>query len=509
MKKLVALLISLTFLLTLFILPPIQVLAGTSGVKFIREGMFDGDAIGVGDWRYRGNISVVQGQIFFNDASEDDDILTNRTKVERSDNVKNTFDVNFTLNLKVLAENKKFGFVYGLENFIQTIGSPKSSFVYFEKKDSEYYVGINGYDESGNERKVFETHLSDLTDVNNILTELTIYNDNSIVLKIDGEYVFVSKESDNVGRAEGFVGFGQTGLGEKNVTNEIFLKIDRINNLFYNNPRTPRETVATFDNDEYNKNEWYIVNRRVDGSRGIVIEDGALFFDGAGETSMFATKHIYSNFELIFDVYDAKNICEEDSVSGPSGAFCIAFGDGFDDPEDNPSPVKNGTFLAFDANRDQNTGEKTGNTIAYIYFDGKYERIGTIPEKYAFLNNDFDVTVKVRICITVIDGMLTVKMKLATETQYETVYTHIYADYNTPSGCIRLMGHHLIAKPNQVLKNNRPTNLKIDDVRLYNFDENPSVVDVAFMSNKTRAIPDYQYEDTWSGNDLLDFTLGK
>ena len=54
-----------------------------------------------------------------------------------------------------------------------------------------------------------------------------------------------------------------------------------------------------------------------------------------------------------------------------------------------------------------------------------------------------------------------------------------------------------------------PTNIKIDDIRVYNLDVNPSLANVTFVSNRTKEILDYEYKDTWSRYDLLDYTLGK
>ena len=507
MKRIIAIFIFCVMLLSLSV-SHFQVFAGTVGVEFIREGMFSGTKPGVGDWKYKGNISVVDGDLFFNDKSTSDNMLINYTEVQRSQNIKNTFYINFNLNLKTFSENKQFGLAYGLENFISTIGSPKSSFIYFEKIGSNYFVGINTYDEKGNEQKILDkTQLKNTVNVNNILVEVTILNDNSITLSIDKEVYFISTPTEKVGRVEGLIGFGQVGAGVKNIENEIYVKFNQLTNLYYDTPTAPRESLATFDNDEFNKNEWYVFNRRVNGSRGIVVEDGVLFFDGAGETSMFSTKHIYSNFELIFDVYGAKNTPDENGPFGASNVLCIAFGDGFAAYDENPSPVKNGTFFAFDAGRDEETGKRNRDTYAYISFDGKNtEVIRDIPAKYGFFNEDFDPTTKVRICITVIDGVLEIKMKLATEIEYETIYTHVYPNYYTPSGCIRLMANHNNLR---YVKYNMPTNLKVDDIRLYNFDVDPSVSEVEFVSNKTKEIPDYYYEDTWSNKDLLDFTLGK
>ena len=509
MKKIIAIFIFVIFLVSLNV-PLFQVYGGTVDVELIRDGMFDGSELG-GDWRCKGKISLADGRIFFNDKSVTDNIVINYTAIKRSQNVKNTFYINFNIDFDTFTENKKFGLAYGLENFVQNIGSARSTFIYFEKTGANYYAGINTYDANGNAQTVLaKTQLPSTVDVHNISVEVTIKNDNNLTLKIDGDYFFFSTDSASVGRVEGLIGFGQVGAGVQNVVNKIYVTLNQLTNLYYDTPTTPRETVLTFDNDEFNKNEWSVINRRVDGSRGIVVEDGALFFDGAGYTSSFETKYVYSNFELMFDVYGAKTTDAPDSPSGPSGALCVAFGDGYHKSDDNPSPVQNGTFLVFRSFDVDETGERSKNgTRAYIHFNGKYEPIGNVPEKYAFLSEGFDPTVKVRICIKIVDGVLEVKMKLVNEVQYETLYTHVYPNYNTPSGCIRLMGHHIIPKPSWTLKYNRPTNLKIDDIRIYNFDVNPSVAEVEFVSNKTKEIPDYQYKDTWSKNDLLDVTFGK
>lgn len=106
------------------------------------------------------------------------------------------------------------------------------------------------------------------------------------------------------------------------------------------------------------------------------------------------------------------------------------------------------------------------------------------------------------IKLTMVEGVMTVNLKLPSEARYTTIYTFNGFDSGfTSTGyiCFWAGGNDFVANKNYELR----SFYKIDDIKIENLDNKPNYKETEFVSNRVDPIPDFDYNDTWTDDFLV------
>ena len=287
--------------------------------------------------------------------------------------------------------------------------------------------------------------------------------------------------------------------------------------------------LETFDKNSYNANMFYSETTASGISPSkIYVEDGKLVFRNVGQ-GFFTTKEKYSNFELKFDIVDLyrKGEVDEDGNISKLISHWFMIGFGVDNYKDPPSERIQATFLQFEGlpgSTDHLTGDVAGgrkdtyilwnNGSAVAEKDEKGENIGLksmnenpAEGKFSLWNDEYIQGETVNLKFTVVDGVITLYYKLASQTEYVMQYQHNLG--TTQMGYVRIYsygGGSIDSKTSSVL------NMTIDNFEITNLDndavkilKNPPI----YKSNVVAATPDYTYTTTPDASDLLNNKLKK
>lgn len=445
--------------------------------------------------------------IAFDKMSDVGNPLLNRTRISASEEVPLALSGNFVLKLNELVGNKRFGAVFGVPALSADVGEPGTSYLYFEKTGNGYGCGLIRYGEE-------ETELLPLTalpagvSAEAIDISVKLYSDGRLDFRLNGN-AFYEGEAGEI-EVEGYFGFAQSGAFTGN-TDYVDAEILSMNllNQFYAKPAAP-DSFADFNDNTVNLKEWYLKYGAFLGS-GIAVQEGALVFDGAGQNSGITSRYSYSNFECRFDFSGAQNTPVLDGggnvISGASYWIAVTFGAETESAESagvsSGQALGNGSFLYFSAETDQTTGKRAGETAVAFVHKGVYQTLPgqdsvniPLPKKYAFFDEGFDTKTVVTVRVTVLDGVMRVGVKLKSESEFYELCYFNYPEGYTPNGHVSIFAEG---------NNNIPTrkidigsSYRIDNLGLYNWDENGNYVDPGYQSNVPEFAEDYDYVDTWT-----------
>lgn len=435
-----------------------------------------------------------------------------RTSAMFSEEVENGLTVDFSFNVREIKGDKQFGFVFGLPRIDKDAGELGSTFFYFKNDNGTYKYGATNYGETETQ-VVAETEYTG--ELNDVKVQLIVTESGKLNGSVNG-VAFTETAEDSV-NGNGYLGFAQKGSFSDG-DNYIDLDITQINilNEYYANPENPEITIANFDNSEFNTEEWYINSTRVTGT-GVVVDDGKLKFNSAGQNSMFATKHKYSNFELEYDIGDAKNYA---TIASNGWVDSATYWQGIEFGRDasNVGACASNTLVSsyliyFDAPMDSKTGERTGKTSVNLVDHGKYgaNRQGTmlsqttIPDKYGFMNAGFEGTVRVKLSVR--DGIINLYVRLVEESAWFKIFSYQMKDGYTPVGYVILRGEGNQFVTDRTMYSG--STYSLDNIVITNYDAKPQKVEVGFTSNVLPYWTDYKYVDTWTDDYLIRNTKGK
>ncbi len=469
---------------------------------FVKEG--EKDTLDQFTLAHEGSfLDFVGGSVYsiaFDETSDIGNPLLNRSRVTASEEVELTLEGGFTVKINDLVGNKKFGAVFGVPSLSGDVGDAGTSYLWFAKQNDVYGYGLTAYADTETELIPFTPLPGDVSE-KEIKIDLRLYADGRLVFGIDGQEVYAGEE-DGI-QPEGYFGFAQSGNFTLQPTDYIDAEIYdlQLRNEFYAKPEAP-DVFTDFNDNTLNAEEWLLCSTSAGGS-GLGVVDGALVFDGAGQNSNITSRYSYSNFELRFDISGAKNTPTIDAtgnvVSGASYWIAITFGAETASAEDAGysagNAIMNGSFVYFDAPTDFTTGERTGDTVVRLVYKGIYQPSVALPEKYAFFNEDFDPETVVTVQVTVLDGVLRVGMKTEDEVAFTQVLTYQYENSYTPNGHISIY-----SEGNQYITDKKipiGSTYTIDNLGLYNWDENGNVIEVGYTSNVPEFVGDYDYIDPW------------
>lgn len=445
-----------------------------------------------------------KGSIFaigFDKTSDMGNPLLNRIRVRKSPEKTIALQGDFKLRINEMTAGKQFGAVLGVKSLIGDAGDDGSAYLYFQKAQSGYEYGLSLFNEGQEVQLVAPTALpAGVNIAEELSVAFTVQNDGVIDLFFDGARVY--KGGKDLFDVTGYFGFAQTGF---TLPNLMYIDVDildmNLRNEYYAKQTTP-DSFMNFDDNAINQKEWYINSKGYTGS-GIRMENGKLLYDGVQQNSNITSVYSYSNFELRFDVSDALNNPIKDLqgnvTAGASYWLGITFGG---ETADAPGAavtyqddITGGCFLHFTADTDQTTGERNGDTNLRFVYKGVYQPAVPVPEKYAFFNKDFDTTQPVTIDVKVLDGTMTVGMKLPSEAQFTTLYTFTFDNEYTPTGHVSIFGEGNNFVTSKVI--NIASQFALDNLGLYNWDEGGEIIEPGYESNVPEFLPDYDYVDDW------------
>lgn len=294
--------------------------AGSSKVYVVSEASVTKTGISTGTYFITGDVTAQNGKAVFGIEAGFSSLFA-KAKIRnlKEYGVPELFSMNFKLNLKSIEENGKYSVCFGLKNVKDYIGAANSFDIEFTYDDG-IYVGVNYYDESGNQSAVYKKQKFGALGLNKDITiNVIATTDNKLTVKINGD-AYVSSRS--VADLSGYVSFCSEGK------NSVVLSDAEVISYKYDSPETI-DYVETFDNG-YNANVFASQSKASPmNPSSLSVEDGKLVFKNTAG-AYFTTKYQYSNFELTFDISDLYNEAEFNESGEPtkliSNWFGIAFG---------------------------------------------------------------------------------------------------------------------------------------------------------------------------------------
>lgn len=368
--------------------------------------------------------------------------------------------VSANLQFTQLADGEKFILASGLQSVEAYSGENKNVEVEFTKQNG-VSVGVTAYDESGEAVQVAAPKTCAGSINAPLAVKVEITTAKQIFVTVNNKQV-ISAELPVSG--EGRVGVLQTGNCGAKVRDltVLFAEYDRPENTDF---------TEDFETDIYNTNLFtlkFAAGKRTPAYLSVEEFEGSnvLRFKNSG-LSYFGTKHLYSNFELTFDVpYFVRNTVtdEEGNTLELSTMFGVSFGDLERDYGDYVYGYAGSTDMVYFDNM---------HAISHNYTEDKF--VVTYNDKGFFdtaTNEGFSVRMKM------VDGHYTLEMKALDATEFTKIAE---TDYNMRTGYIKFwtLGDG---------------NVALDNIKLTNLDDSPNSIEVPFRG-ATISVSDYEYQE--------------
>ncbi len=531
------------FLVVAFILPfiffnnsTVFVDAGASKVYVVSSASIRGDEINQGDFMTTGGVYAESSRAVFDAKASRYARLLAKTRINNLKEYGRTelFEVSATFKFEKLVEGGMALFVFGLKQSRNGVGSADSGEVTFsyDYNNNCISIGVNEYKTEGVPTPVAEKHNYNMFSLNADIT---------LKMKVDvNGKIYVSAECGESSVAaidilsgkklniapDGFVAFISQSTGESDENKNIFRISDILITAYnYDLVETVDHYLETFDKGSYNANMFY---SQTTGSpispAKIAVEDGKLVFRNVGQ-GYFTTREQYSNFELKFDIVDMYREGKKDGngniVKLISNWFMIGFGvDNYNDP---PSHQVAATFLQFDglpldsptSRSNHFTGEVEGVKDRYILFNNGNVVEGGIKSMsgdkseciFSLWDKDYIGNEAVNLKFTVIDGVMTLYYKLASQTEYVMQYSYNIGTMQT--GYIRIYSYGN-GVGGSVSEYTGVLNMTIDNFEITNLDNDAVKLVKATPVYKSNVLPDtkdYAYTTVPDESDLLNNKL--
>lgn len=489
--------------------------AGISGIYVEDGSVFDGEELSTSEWYFskssgitlekQNDVSVIA--IKTKDVGK---LFASRTKIIVSEEIKNSLSISMKLSIVKLLENKKFGFVFGSPTLLADINKSGTTFLWFENSNNSFKYGLKRFDDVGEEAFVSEHSLSKAAAAD-LTVDIQVSGRGEMVFKLNNDTIYSSIQENEV-YAEGFLGFVQDGSKSlsSNERTEVYIKSLNIVNRFYNRPENPLIVRADFSGNVFNTEEWHLQSKASAPNGGIFVDNEALKFDGSGQNTFFGTNYQYSNFVLEYDLFDVKTTATTENDGLPNSVSYwqgVEFGIEGDISATLSRNDLRDCLVYFSTGINSTTGERTSDDTKMGFIErGQYRTTSVVlPDKYSMFKEGFEG--KVRVRLSVIDGKMTVCVKLVEEYEYTEIYSYEFANGYTPFGYVSLHG-----EGNQFVAGRQfygASYFTIDNIQIANYDDKPNTVKVGFKSNIVEPTGDYSYINTWTDQYLVLFTKGK
>lgn len=501
----------------------IIVSAGNTGSDIISETMTSGTEFKLANWRIADEtgLSLDNGTVHFDKKYKHNKPITSRNQVFTSEEIDNALVVSFSARLNAIVGGKTFGFIYGLEMYDRDVGEKDSTYVYFAALNEGFGVGVKNYKDG------IENELKALTAIESPASvQLTVKSDGKLILYVNNQNIYMSANEGET-KADGYIGFTSTSTQKYHNETSNYIDVEVSNliarNEYYDKPETPKVSIANFDTNEYNTEEWYIRSTKVDKGEGVIVKDKVLRFEGAGQNSCIISKHQYSNFEFQFDVFDAKNEATDHGdgrVNTASAWISFSWGTSGEDSEF----VAQGGYQAskytlyfgesMDNDMESETfGDRTYTGVRLAAAGINLPRAISGPDAPEALREGYDFLSKgytgknVRIRVRMIDGYLTVGVKHVDEVEFHEVLSYRFKDGTTTGYvAIRCEGNNNASTRNDYV---RGSYYSVDNILLLNYDKNATITKNITFTGNVKNVQDYDYRDPYTDDYLITNTGGK
>lgn len=507
----------------------ISVDAGSSKVYVVSTASVSGENINGGDFKIDGGVYAKDSKVVFDETTSRTARLLAKARIYnlKEYGVKDVFSASFTFEFKQLADGGKAAFAFGLKkagNGLGSEGSGEVAFTYDADKNC-IAIEVNEYTAEGvptvvaakNAYNILPLH-SEITVNMEVRADKKVYL--SVTSNVNAGVIDILKGKTLTVDPEGYVAFVSQSTDVKNIFDVSNINITA---YAYDVAETVNHYIETFDKNSYNANMFYSETTASGISPSkIFVEEGKLVFKNVGQ-GYFTTKEKYSNFELKFDIVDLYRKGETDTegniIKLISHWFMIGFGvDNYNDP---PSERIQATFLQFEGlpgNSLSNpsnhlTGEvANGTKDRYVLWNnGSAVNIqsmkGDVEQgKFSLWNDEYIGNETVNLKFTVVDGVITLYYKLASQAEYTMQYQYNLGTMQT--GYVRIYSYgggplsEYAGVLNMTIDNFEITNLDNDAVKII---KNPPI----YKSNVVAKTPDYNYTTTPDASDLLNNKLKK
>lgn len=503
--------------------------AGSSQVYVVSKISVNGDGINSGDLMIDGGVYAKDSKVVFDENSSETARLLAKSRINnlKEYGVKDMFAASFTFEFHQIAEGGKAAFAFGLKRSSSGLGSAGSGEVAFtyDKTKNCIAIEVNEYTSEGEATVLSAKHsYATLPLYSAVTVNMEVRADKKVYLSVASNVnagtIDILKGKTLTIEPDGYVAFVSQSAEVKNV---FTISDIAITAYAYDIVETVDHYLETFDKESYNANMFYSeTNASGIAPSKIYVEDGKLVFRNVGQ-GYFTTKEKYSNFELKFDVVDLYRKGEADAEGNItkliSHWFMLGFGvDNYNDP---PSERIQATFLQFEgmpgdsgSNRSNHfTGEvANGVKDRYVLWNnGSAVNIDSMKGdetkgRFSLWNDEYIKGETVNLKFTVVDGVVTLYYKLASQTEYVMQYQYNLGTMQT--GYVRIYSYgsgplsEYAGVLNMTIDNFEITNLDNDAVKLV---KNPPI----YKSNVVAATPNYTYTTTPDASDLLNNKLKK
>lgn len=427
------------------------------------KGLLDAAGqINVTDW-YDPNdsLKIEQGNLVIPNESTAETRIISKLFAQADSVCKEMVEFSCDIQFTQLPENEKFILGFGLPSVEAYSGEMGNVEVEFSNKNG-VQASITAYDENGDAHVVAEPKNCGGREGSKMSVKVTITTDKQIVLTVNSSQVL---QGTLPVTGEGRVGLLQTGnCGAK--VNNLTVKFTQ-----YDRPENT-EFVENFEEGIYNINLFTM--KHIEGVRTpstICVEEfegsNVLRFKNTG-LSYFGTKHMYSNFELTFDVpYFVRQVVRDEAgnVLEMPTMFGVSFGD------------TSKEFASYEY------GYAGSTDLVYFETDYVYshnQKPVLIQEKYSDMgffdkNTNEGFSVQLRM----VDGHLTVGMKSLDAENFKVIAKADYDSFRT--GYIKMwtLGDG---------------NVAVDNIQLKNLDDGANLTEVPFKAALIEVEP-YEYQE--------------
>lgn len=401
-----------------------------------------------------------------------------------------------------LGRNTKFGFVFGLDRFTSgKLGDDNTTFIYFTQNSGETLVSAETYTSTGiNELFADKKAVTDAE--GNLNLSVTIDYKGKLNVKISGETLY-SYEKENEAYAANYCALAVK--GESNGLG-VTIKSVKLTDTYYDRPENT-DIVSTFDNDEYNLNEWNLMyTPYLDTyTNTAYVNNGKLYFENCAMDSAFVTKYQYSDYEIQFDIDDIRRevVGNGSTKSFPISSFVGVYW-GVTDAYHKFGAGVTSTFplVYIAAEVDQKTWDRKlgddGNVIPVSIFamGNGLNASFQLPDKYDFWSiKNADKVLQFKLSVT--GRKVCVALRYRGETEWLTTDRNgrriemLMDSALTGNVAITTMGNNYYVK--DISEGASCGHFSVDNVLVTNKDDNKNTVTVDFLTNKKEKPKDYDY----------------
>lgn len=407
------------------------------------------------------DVTVQDGALYFSAESSKYTRLITKSMVQKSEESNELVSVSFNTKFQSMPENGEFILGFGLPTIESFSGEQGQVEVAFINKNG-IQVAVRCFESAGEAINVIEPQSSGIRIGNQAKVAITIANDKTLTIKINGRNLASAVLPLD---AEGSVGFFQTGECEAIISDLV------ISSSRYDRPENSNFTES-FDGDSYNSNVLFSKgspSAYVPSVMSVESYEGndVMLYENSGPAQI-GTRQKYSNFELTFDVpyLLRKNIEDENGNVKYEKSMWIGVSIGDDNIEcENADYSYAADMIYFDTDSNVKSFASGHAVVASS-------------DKYKFFAEDetrgFSIQVKV------VDAHITIGMKWLNEDKFTVIGEYDTADKLTPLGYVHIWTCG-------------PGNFAIDNIKMNNLDENPKLVDVEYKTSKFEVPEDFEY----------------